>query len=141
VASGISDEDLKRIVALFEMSERASREDADAHVKNEAANAVPVLLRLLGKHGLSLGDVPELQRRYEQNEAAKGAKAGAAKGADQPNVVELIQHMLKGFIDAQPHEYTGIALWILHTHVVSRFQISPRLAALSRCVVAAKHCF
>jgi len=39
--------------------------------------------------------------------------------------------MLRGYIDVQPHEYVGIALWILSTHVFNQFQISPRLALLS----------
>ena len=133
MANRVSDEDLRRIVSLFKMSEDASREGADEHAKHEAANAVPVLLRLLSKHGLTIGDMPELKRRHEQNEAAKDAKTASAAPAqdDQPNVLELIQHVLKTYHDIQDHEFIGIALWVLHTHVHSRFQVTPRLAVLS----------
>jgi hypothetical protein len=132
---GISAEDLRRIVSLFKMSEDASQEGADEHTKHEAANAFVVLLRLLSKYGLSVGDIPELKCRHEQNEAAKvGAKTASAAPAqdrNQPNVLELVQHVLKTYDDIQEHEFIGIALWTLHTHVYSRFQVTPRLALLS----------
>jgi hypothetical protein len=133
MTESIGEGDLQRIVSLFEMSERASREDADEHSRNEAANAFVVLMRLLAKYGLSIGDIPELKRRHEQNEAAKAAKTASATPTqdDQPNVLELVQYVLKGFIDIQDHEFVGIGLWVLHTHVFGRFQISPRLALLS----------
>ena len=79
MATSISQEDIKRIATLFEIVDRASREEVDEHLKNEAANAFPVLLRLLGKYGLSISDVPELQRQHEQNEAAKRASSTTAK--------------------------------------------------------------
>ena len=132
-------EDCRRIVSLFEMSEHASRDDADEHTRNEAANAFTALLRLLRKYGLSLGDMPDIQRQHAQNKAAKTAgtaataataNAAAAAGSD-PNVLELVQHVLRSYIDVEPHEYIGVALWIIYTHVFSRFQVSPRLAALS----------
>ena len=139
--SEITDTDLRQIVTLFKMCEDASREDAEAHIKNEAASAFPHLLRVLGKYGLSIGDMPELKRRYEAVEAEKkAAKAGttaatsaAAENASPagPSVLELTHHFLQGYIDVQPHEYVGIALWILHTHIFARFQITPRLAMLS----------
>ena len=31
----------------------------------------------------------------------------------------------------QPHEYVGLALWILHAHVFNHFEVTPRLALLS----------
>jgi Protein of unknown function (DUF3631) len=127
----IPEGDLQRIVSSFEMSERASREDADEPSKNEAANAFVVLMRLLGKYGLTIADIPELQRRHEQIEATKAASAAPAQDRNQPNVLELIVHVLKSYVDVQPHEYVGIALWILHTHLYSRFRVTSRLAALS----------
>lgn len=138
MAAKLSDEDRRRIVSLFEMSQRASDEDADAHVKNEATNATMALLRLLAKYGLSLADIPEIQQQHEQAEAAKAAKkarttqcaAGSAAGS-QPNALELTNHVLQSYSDMQPHEYIASALWILHTHVFDRFQITPRWATLS----------
>jgi hypothetical protein len=42
--SDIGDDDLRRIVSLFEMVQHASREDGDAAIRNEAANALPRFL-------------------------------------------------------------------------------------------------
>ena len=131
----ISDTDLRQIVSLYQMSERGSQEGVDEPIKNEAAVAYFALLRLLGKYGLSLGDIPELQRQHEAEVAAKAAAAPAAAAAagtaSGPNALELTHHILQGYIDVQSHEYVGIALWILSTHVFDRFQITPRLALLS----------
>ena len=46
-------------------------------------------------------------------------------------VLDLVDHTLREFINVQDHEYTAIALWILHTHVFDQFMHSPRLALLS----------
>jgi hypothetical protein len=98
----ITDTDLRQIISLFEMSERGSQEGVEDHVKNEAANAVSALFRLLGKYGLSIGDVPELQRQH----AAKAAAAAgsptateAAGGSADPNILELTHHLLRGYIE------------------------------------------
>jgi hypothetical protein len=128
--SAITAEEIKTILSLYGMSERAFREDADEHTKNEAQNAFGALIRLLVKYGLNLSDIPELQRRHEQNETVKGAKTASTTATDA-GLLELIAHVLKGYDDIEPHEYVGIALWILHTHVFDHFQISPRLALLS----------
>jgi hypothetical protein len=132
----ISEDDCRRILSLFEMTQRASQEGADAHTKNEGANAVSLLLRLFAKYGLNLGDLPEIQRQHEQNEAAKTMKTASGRATSnrhQPNVnvLELIHHVLQSYVDIQPHEYIGVALWVLHSHAFNHFQIAPRLAALS----------
>jgi hypothetical protein len=61
IADTLSEEVLERIIALFKMVKNASQEDAEDHIKHEAANAFTVLLRLLGKYGLTIGDIPALQ--------------------------------------------------------------------------------
>ena len=133
MAGGMNSDDLRKIVTTYEMTKRAAAEGADAHVRNEAANATVLLLSLLQKHGLDLSDIPELVRRHEQNEATKATKTASAAPAqdNQPNVLELVQHVLKSYDDIEDHEFVGVVLWILHTHVFNHFQISPRLALLS----------
>jgi hypothetical protein len=133
VAAKISNADLHRIASLFEMVQRASQENADEHVRNEGINATGVLLRLLAKYGLDLSDVPDIQRQHEQAEAAKAAATTATPTSDPkaPNALQLVRHLLQEYVDMAPHEYIGTALWILHAHVVDRFQISPRLLNLS----------
>jgi hypothetical protein len=128
----ISDDDLRKIVSLFEMAQHASREDASEAIRNEAATAFAMLSRLLAKYGLSLGDIPQIQQRHQEGEAVKAANtAAAASNQTEPNVLELVRYVLESYVDLKPHEYVTAALWILHTHVFDRFTITPRLALLS----------
>jgi Protein of unknown function (DUF3631) len=130
----ISDEDCKRIVSLFEMTQRAAQDGVDEHTKNESANAAGKLLRLLAKYGLNLADIPDIQRQHSQGEAPKAAKTAStatAAESDQSNVLELTRHVLRSYVDMAPHEYVGFTLWVLHTHVYNQFQITPRCALLS----------
>jgi hypothetical protein len=127
----ISDDDLRRIVSLFEMAQRASQEDADEAIRNEAGNAFAALSRLLGKYGLNIGDIPQIQRRHRESEAVKAANAAAASSPGEPNVFDLANYLLREYVDLKPHEYVGAVLWALHTHVFDQFTVTPRLAALS----------
>ena len=132
MAKKISEDVCRRIVSLFEMTQRAAQEGVDEHTKNEGINATAALLRLLAKHGLGLVDLPDIQRQHAEYEAAKKGTASAATPSNnQPNVPELIQHVLWEYVDLEPHEYIGAVLWILHTHVFNHFQVTPRLALLS----------
>jgi hypothetical protein len=122
----ISEDDCRRLLLLFEMIQRASREGADAHTQNEGRNAMTALFRLLAKYGLDFDDIPDLKRQHEQVGAAKTAKPTAA-APKTPNVLELTIHVLQEWFDVQAHEYVAIALWTLHAHRYDSFQISPRL--------------
>ena len=53
------------------MTQRAAREDADEFTRNEGINATAALFRLFAKHGLSFGDMPEIQRQHAEYEAVK----------------------------------------------------------------------
>jgi hypothetical protein len=129
--SEINKNDLARLVALFEMTERAARPDADDHVKAEAANATRALLQLLAKYGLTLGDIPDLQRRHRDQQAKTGASAAPAQDRSQPDLPDVIMHMLKSYIDVEEHVSIAIVAWTLYAHLFSNFRIAPRLAALS----------
>jgi Protein of unknown function (DUF3631) len=130
----ISEADLRRISVLDEMARRAMEESADEHVINEATGAIKALLKLLAKYGLNLSDIPALRARADAAEAAKTtAAASATPDENAPALIELIQHVLTCWGDVEPHQSIGIVLWILSTHVVKHFQVSPRLALLSPC--------
>jgi hypothetical protein len=129
--SQIDDKDLRLIVSLYDMTQRAAKEDADEFTRNEGINATAALFRLFARYGLSFGDIPEIQRRHAENEAARATSPSASAPSDQPNALELVHHVLQEYIDVQPHEYVGIALWILHTQVFDRFEVTPRLGLFS----------
>jgi hypothetical protein len=127
----VSDDDLRRIVSLFEMAQRASQEDADEATRNEAAVAFTALSRLLAKYGLSLGDIPLIRQRHQESAAVKAANVATAANPGEPNAFDLTRYMLEGYVNMRPHDYVATALWFLHTHVYDRFMITPRLALLS----------
>lgn len=130
--SNLTKEECARIMSLYEMTSRAAKEDADEFTQREAENAAGALFRLLAKHGLNFGDIPEIQRQHAGHEAAKADAAAAPPDTNnQPHALELVHHILREWIDVQEHEYVGIALWILHTHVFEHFAVTPRLALLS----------
>ena len=81
----LSKEECERTIALFDMTERASREDADEHVRNEGAVAATKLIQFLGKLGLSFADIGEIQRQYAEYQVAATATSSAG-GAAQPEL-------------------------------------------------------
>src|SRR5262245_26094759 len=130
MAKKISEDVCRRIVSLFEMTQRAARGGADEFTKNEGINATAALFRLLAEHGLGLADIPDIQRQHAENEATKQATGAAPTPSDQPNVLELVQRIFWEYVDVEPHEYIGTVLWILHAHVFNHFEVTPRLALL-----------
>jgi hypothetical protein len=50
----------------------------------------------------------------------------------KPDLIGLIVHLFKDYVALKDdHEYVAVALWALHTHVYSRFNVTPRLALRS----------
>jgi hypothetical protein len=50
----------------------------------------------------------------------------------KPDLLGLVIHLLKDYVALKDdHEYLVVALWILHTHIYGRFNVTPRLALRS----------
>lgn len=47
------------------------------------------------------------------------------------NPLDLVDHLLREYVELREHEYVAVALWALHTHVFSIFMVTPRLALRS----------
>jgi hypothetical protein len=47
------------------------------------------------------------------------------------NPLDLVDHLLREYIELREHEYVALALWAFHTHVFSLFMVTPRLALRS----------
>ena len=62
----------------------------------------------------------ELEEKQEQA-AAQGATYNPATGlAIKPSdvsCIDLIDHMLRQYLDLKDHEFTAVTLWALHTHL------------------------
>lgn len=57
---------------------------------------------------------------------------GAAPDPVRVNPLNLIVHLLEEYVDLRSlYEYLVVALWALHTHVYSRFMVTPRMALRS----------
>jgi len=109
---------------------------------NESAAAHKKLRDLLAEYGLTWNDLPELLaadvtphggRASAASTSTSGATPGAASQGDKPqvNVLNLVDRLLELHIAVTPEQRIAIALWVLHSHVFGRFQITPRLALVS----------
>ena len=101
----------------------------------ERENARTLIDGLLAKHRMSWNDLVELlQTPAADNAGWSGEDDGAATPAnelDSSKTLGLVRHLLEEYLELAPHEYTAVALWVLHTHVYQQFVVTPRLALLS----------
>jgi hypothetical protein len=105
---------------------------------NEAANARDKLDKLLAKHGLNWIDIHACVAAADADEKANSGASNSGTATPQSptagpevNVLDLVLRLLELHVAVTPEERLAVALWILHTHVFSRFTITPRLALMS----------
>jgi hypothetical protein len=102
---------------------------------NEAASAREKLVTVLTKHALSWNDIPACVAEADAADISNAPKPTASYGAAGPgpevNVLDLVLHLIELHISISPMERLAIALWILHTYIFDRFDVTPRLAVLS----------
>jgi hypothetical protein len=105
---------------------------------NEANRARERLTKLLADHKLSWHDIPAIVAAADADDAAaKHPQAAAPRtGANtstrpQVNVLDLVLRLIELHINLTHEQRMATALWVLHSHVFGRFQITPRLALLS----------
>jgi hypothetical protein len=103
----------------------------------ERENARTLIDAILAKNRKSWNDLTELL----QTPAAGAAgwideEESAAAPTDKPagtdvKALDVVHHLLGEYLELTPHEYTAIALWVLHSHVFDQFMVTPRLALVS----------
>jgi uncharacterized protein DUF3631 len=106
---------------------------------NEAAVARKKLDKILLEHALSWNDIPGCIAEADAADGIASQRAAASHAppqtppgdGSQVNVLDLVLYLVETHIAATPEERLAIALWILHTYVFDRFDVTPRLAALS----------
>ena len=62
--------------------------------------------------------------------------------------LDLVEGMLRRYVQLKDHEYVAASLWVAHTHVYDRFAFTPRLALTSptsdaarlRCCLSSRLC-
>lgn len=110
--SQLDNEEIERIQKLYRLSKPPNNE-------HEADNARRKLEKLLTKLGLKWRDLEEVMKIDLENRTK------------DENVLLLVEGLISKFVWMSPEDRLAVALWILHTHVFERYNITPRLAVLS----------
>ena len=110
--SQLNDEDIERIQKLYRMFKSPNNE----HEADNARRKLETLLRRLGLEWCDLDEVMkiDLENRIEDE-----------------NVLLLVEGLISKYVWMSQEERLAVALWILHTHVFTQYNITPRLAAVS----------
>jgi hypothetical protein len=107
--------------------------------ENVAKRAREALLKLLANHGLNWSEIPACIAAADEDDRVKASQqahrqpthGSPGSTGSEVNVLELVLHLVEQYIAITSEERMAVALWILHTHVFDRFDITPRLALLS----------
>ena len=95
----------------------------------ERANAWRRIDEILKKHKRAWVELPELIGNIPDDDPRPGAPANDYTGNLGP--LDLVEGMLRRYVQLKDHEYLAVSLWVAHTHVYDRFAFTPRLAATS----------
>jgi Protein of unknown function (DUF3631) len=107
--------------------------------EQERETARQRLEQLLTKNRRSCGDVDRLiALSFNNPEKTASDDSGddeneppLSLAGSPPDVFALVDWMLRRFLFLEDHQFTALALWILHSFVFREFQHTPRLALLS----------
>lgn len=95
------------------------------------------LVETLDEYGFSWNDLPRILATTESGDADYSGgghgnnNAASAASSTAPDVLPVLLRLLEEHIAVAANERIAIALWILHTWIFDRFQITPRLALVS----------
>jgi hypothetical protein len=132
----LSPADRKRLCDL----QRSKHNGSSADAEQDAATAAMDALRR--KNGIRHSDLEatiaeclaaelaEYNKKHRQQNAA-GPVPGQQPGKKKPDALTATHFLLKKYVGANEHEYVGLALWALHTHVFDLFNHTPRLIITS----------
>src|SRR5262245_35877077 len=121
----LSKKSRKRLAQLFAMLGSANI--------HERENARLMIENILLKNRKTWNDLTELLQTGSSDSAWSIDDDRSITPAAPRNIsaLELVHFILQDYVDLKPHEYVAVSLWILHTHLVQQFIISPRLALTS----------
>jgi hypothetical protein len=104
--------------------------------ENRVKLAREKLIKLLAEHGLNWSEIPACIAAADEDDRVSQARRRPPSQPHGPpgstaDPLEIVLHLLERYIAITPEERMAVALWILHTHVFDRFDVTPRLALLS----------
>jgi hypothetical protein len=94
--------------------------------KEECASAHARIVEILKRHKRTWFELPELLNNIPDDDPRPAAPANDYKGNLGP--LDLVEGMLRRYVQLKDHEYVAVTLWVVHTHVYVRFAFTPRLA-------------
>src|SRR5262245_1281076 len=104
---------------------------------NEAASAHKKLVKALADQALSWNDIPDCIAAADEDDRVKSVRRAAASpssstaaGGPEVNVLELVLQLSERHVAITPEERMAHALWVLHSYVFNRYDVTPRLALL-----------
>jgi hypothetical protein len=97
--------------------------------EKERANAWRRIDEILKKHKRSWVELHELIGNIPDDDPQPAASANDY--ADNIGLLDLVEGMLRRYVNLKDHEYVAVSLWVVHTYVYDRFAITPRLAVTS----------
>ena len=84
---------------------------------------------ILKRHKRAWVELPELINNIPDDDPQPAAPANDYTGNIGP--LDLVEGMLRRYVQLKDHEYVAVSLWVVHTHVYRRFAFTPRLAVTS----------
>lgn len=94
--------------------------------ENERASAWGRIDEILKRHKRAWVELPELINNIPHDDLQPAAPANNYGGNLGP--LDLVEGMLRRYVQLKDHEYVAASLWIAHTYIYDRFAITPRLA-------------
>jgi len=95
--------------------------------EKERESARQFILEILKRHKLSWVELPELISKIPDDDP----QSTANNYKDSIGLLDLVEGMLRRYVQLKDHEYVAVTLWIVHTHFYDRFAHTPRLALTS----------
>jgi hypothetical protein len=97
--------------------------------EKERASALRRIDEILKKHKRAWVEMHELIGNIPEDDPRPAAPANDYRGNIGP--LDLVEGMLRRYVQAKDYEYVAASLWVAHTHVYDRFAFTPRLALTS----------
>jgi hypothetical protein len=97
--------------------------------EKERASALRRIDEILKKHKRAWVEMHELIGNIPEDDSRPAVPANDYRGNIGP--LDLVEGMLRRYVQATDYEYVAASLWVAHTHVYDRFAFTPRLALTS----------
>jgi hypothetical protein len=110
---------LKKLVALMGTTNKEERDSVGLRID-----------KILESEKRSWSELHELIGNIPDDDPPLRTTPADRDGGDI-GLLDLVEGILRRYVQLKDHEYVAVALWAVHTHVFNLFAITPRLAVTS----------